>query len=271
MSRISQRPAVAAIEMFKQLTSGTTGTGNYDAGAATYVGQKFDTSDGRELTLIANSSVALTSGVLVQGTPITANHQNLAVAVTTVPATAGTFTVSATLGATVLNQNQYQGGFLVVNAGTGIGQTLRIASNPGAAASAAVTITLEDPIQVTLDATSKVCLITNPNVGIVINPTTPTATPIGVSFYPVAASTLPTFNGSTGVQTAAGTIQYALVVNKGATSCLSDVSIAAIGLAVSPSTTTAGCVTVAAATTARVGRALQAGVSAEARTVFIDL
>jgi hypothetical protein len=272
MSRITQQGAVAPLEIFKQLTSTSTGTGNFDGGAATYVGQKFTTSDGRELTLVANGATALTSGVLVQSSAIVANHQNLAVAVTSVPATAGTTSVSVTLGATVLNVGQYQGGFAIVNAGTGIGQTLRISNNPAAAASAAgVIITLEDPIQVTLDATSKICLIANPYTGTIINPTTATGTPTGVTLYPIAASTLPTYNGTTGALTSAGVIQYGLVVSKGLTSVLSDATVAAVGLGIAPSTTTAGAITVAAATLARIGRAFQTGVSAEARGVYIDL
>lgn len=272
MTRITQRSSVAPLAPFAQATSTSTGTGYLDPGFSTYSGQKFDTADGRELTIIQNGAVALVSGVLIQSSPIVANHQNLAVAVTTYPATAGLFQVSVTLGATLLKTNQYQGGFLVVNAGTGIGQTLRIASNLNAAASAAgVVINLTDPIQVTLDATSKVSLIANPYMNVVINPTTATATPVGVTLYPVAASVAPTTDATSGLQTAAGTQQYALVVTKGLTSCLSDASIAAVGLGIIPSTTTAGCITVATATGANIGRAFQTGVSAESRAVYIDL
>ena len=263
----------SAISLFQQGTSVSTGTGVVEPSLVSAIGQAFTLEDGREVRLVANGATALVSGVLVQGTPITANHQNLAVAVpASTPATAGTFAVSVTLGATKLNTNQYQDGYLVVNAGTGIGQTLKIASHSNAAASAAgVIITLEDAIMVTLDATSKVCLITNPYKDVVINPTTATATPVGVTMYPVAAAVAPTFDGTSGKLTAAGTQQYAFVTTKGVTSALSDVSIAGIGLGIAPSTTTAGCVTVQAATLANIGRALQAGVSAEARAVFVDL
>lgn len=270
MSRITQRPAVAPLAMFAQATSVATGTGYLDPSFSTYVGQKFDTSDGRELTLISNGAVALVSGVLVQGSPIVANHQNLAVAVTTVPATAGTFTASVTLGATKLTQNQYQGGFAIVNAGTGIGQTLRISANPGAAASAAgVVITFEDPIQVTLDATSKISLHANPFQDCVITPTTSTNRVVGATFYPVAAATAVT-SSTAGVITNAGVQQYALVVNKGITSVLSDATVAAAGLGIMPSTTTAGTVTVQAATGVNIGSAILLGVSAEARAVYLD-
>lgn len=270
MSRITQRSAVAPLSIFSQATSTTAGTGYVDPSFVTYTGQKFDTSDGRELTLISNGAVALVSGVLVQGSPIVANHQNLAVSVTTVPATAGTFAISVTLGATKLTNNQYQGGFAIVNAGTGIGQTLRISTNPGASSSGSgVVITLEDPIQVTLDATSKVSLHANPYQDCVINPTTSTNRVVGVTLYPVAAATAVT-SSSAGVITSAGIQQYALVVSKGITSCLSDSVVAAAGLGIAPSNTTAGCITVQAATLANIGSAILLGVSAESRAVYID-
>jgi len=159
-----------------------------------------------------------------------------------------------------------------VNAGTGIGQTLRIASHSNAIASAAgVIITFEDAIQVTLDATSKVSLVPNPYGNVVINPTTATSTPVGVTLYPVAAAVAPTTDGTTGKQTAAGTQQYAFVVTKGVASVLSDATVAGVGLGVMPSTSTAGCVTVAAATGANIGRAMILGVSAESRPVFLSL
>lgn len=270
MSRISQRSAVAPLAIFAQATSTTAGTGYVDPSFTTYVGQKFDTSDGRELTLISNGATALTSGVLAQGSPIVANHQNLAVAVTTVPATAGTFQVSVTLGATKLTNNQYQGGFAIVNAGTGIGQTLRISTNPGAASSAAgVVITLEDAIQVTLDATSKVSLHANPYQDCVINPTTSTNRAVGVTLGPIAAATA-IVSSTAGVITNPGVQQYGLVVSKGIVSCLSDASVAAAGLGISPSTTTAGAITVQAATLANIGSAILLGVSAESRAVYLD-
>lgn len=271
MSRITQRGATSPINLFQQFTSLVTGTGNVDQSFVTYTGQKFDLSDGREVTLVSNGAVALASGVLVQGSAIVANHQNLAVAVpTATPATAGTYKVSVTLGATKMTAGQYNGGFAIVNAGTGIGQTLRISTVPGAAASGAgVIITLEDAIVTTLDATSKLSLHANPYNDVVINPTTSTNRVVGVSLYPLAAATAVT-SDTNGAVTSVGIQQYGLVVSKGIVSCLSDASVAAAGLGIMPSTTTAGCITVGTATGARVGSAILLGVSAESRAVFID-
>lgn len=269
MSRITQRSAVAPLSMFQQATSTSAGTGTVDASFNTYVGQKFDTSDGRELTLISNGSVALTSGVLVQGSPIVANHQNLAVTVTTYTAAIGATQVYVTLGATKATQNQYQGGYLIVNAGTGIGQTLKISTNPGIASSGAGVIVLEDPLVVALDATSKVSLVANPYQDCVIHPTTSTGVDVGVTFYPIAAATAVS-SSSAGVITSAGVQQYGFVVSKGIVSCLSDVSVAAAGLGIAPSTTTAGAITVQAATLRNIGTVFTLGVSAESRPIYID-
>ena len=242
MSRITQRGATAPFGLFKNDT---------DASDVTYPGQKFDLSDGREVTLVSTGGSNIVSGVLVQGSAIVADNQNIAVAAN---AAAAATSVTVTLGATAVTANQYAGGFLVVNAGSGIGQTLKIQSHPAANGAASCVITLEDPVVTALtSASSKVCLIANPYTGVVINPTTATATPVGVTFYPLTAS------------------QYGYVISKGATSCLADANTAAVGLGIIPSTTTAGSIAVATATGANIGRALQASVSAEARTIFIDL
>lgn len=260
----------SAIALFKQATSTSAGTGNVDPSLITEVGQVFMTADGRELRLISNGAVALVSGVLVQGSPIVANHQNLAVSITTYTAAIGATQISVTVGATKVTQNQYAGGYAVVNAGTGIGQTLRIQTNPGIASSGAgLVITLEDPLLVALDATSKVSLHANPYQDCVISPTTSTGRVVGVTLYPIAAATALT-SSTAGVVTNAGVQQYAFIQSKGLVSVLSDSTVAAAGLGISPSTSTAGAVTVQAATLVNIGSTYTLGVSAESRAVFID-
>lgn len=262
----------SAISLWNQATSVSTGTGIVDTSLSTMVGQRFTTNDGRELVLVANGATALAGGVLVQSPAIVAGHQTLAMTVpSTAPATAGTYLVSVTNGATVINENYYAGGYLIVKDGTGIGQTLRIKSHPGAAASSACVITLEDAIVTTLDATSVVNLIANPYSGAIIAPTTATGNVIGVSLYPLAASTAPTWNATTGVKTAAGTQQYGFIQTKGIVSCLSDANVATVGLGLMRSTTTAGTVAVRTATGADVGIALQTTISAKAGAIQVDL
>jgi len=262
----------SAINLFKQATSAVTGTGTLDTSLSTELGQRFTSQDGREFVLVSNGAVALSSGVLVQAPAIVAGHQTLSMTVpSTAPATAGTFTVLVTNGATVIQENYYAGGYLIVKDGTGIGQTLRIKSHPGAAASATCLITLEDAIVTTLDATSIVNLIANPYSNVIIAPTTATANVVGVSFYPLSASTAPTWNATTGVKTADGVAQYGFIQTKGIVSCLSDANVATVGLGLMRSTTTAGTVAVRTATGADVGNALQTTISAKAGAIQIDL
>jgi hypothetical protein len=263
----------SAFALFKQATSTVTGTGAIQPDSTTYVGQRFVTNDGREVVLVQNSTTALTNGVLVQGPTVVANHQGMAVAVpATVPGTAGTFAVSVTTGATVLDVNQYAGGYLIIDSGTGIGQTLRVSSHPAAAASTAgVVIVLEDPIQITLDATSTACLIPNQYTNVVINPSTASGIPVGVTLYPLAATVAATYDGTSGKLVTAGNQQYGFIQTKGIVSCLSDATVAAVGLEVTASTGTNGAITLATTTGPTVGRAVQLGVSAKARAIFVDL
>lgn len=238
-----------------------------DTSLATLVGSTFVTSDGREFVLIQNAGVALTSGVLVQGpVSIGANHTNLATSTAAIGATQ----VTVTLGGTAVTANQYQGGFVVFNAGTGIGQTLRIASHPAqATTSGTVVLTLEDTVKVaTLSSDTKSTLVLPRfgsangvdvrTSGCVVCPTTLTGPIIGVTVSPIAASTatVPT---------------YGLIQTSGVVGCLNDATTA-IGLDLMHSTNTAGAVmTYVVATSSRVGTSTVAGVTTEVRPITIQL
>lgn len=235
MSRLTQRPAVAPLNIWTNLSTGnanqafsaipaagtqpSSGTGFYDPSFVTYVGQKFDTSDGREFVLIQNGAVALAAAKVVQSTPETTAFQKLAMTVPTAyPATAGSTQILVTNGSTVLNVNQYQQGYAIVASGTGIGQMFKIASHQPAANAATFVVNLEDPIQTTLDATSKISLLPNPYIGSVIqvaSGSTQTGSPIGITLYGIAASTAATYNATTGALTANGTAQYGLIQTHG--------------------------------------------------------
>ena len=263
MSYISS-PFGATFSLFKTTT---------DASTKTQCGQRFVTEDGREVVIVENAAVALPAGVLVQNSPIVPNHQGLGVVsfkpldpVTGIPAT-----LVVTLGATVSNENQYMGGYVVVVSGTGMGQTLKIEASTPTAASGDMTILLEDNPVVALDVTSEVDLIVEPYAGVVLNPTTPTASPAGVTLYAIPASVLNTYDAITGKLILTGTPVFGFVVTKGITACLSDVTVAAAGLGIMPSTTTAGSVTLATATGATIGSAYVLGVSAETHAVYINL
>lgn len=257
MSRLTQKGQGAPFALFTTISEAVSPAPF--SSSTTLAGERFDASDGREFVIVQNGTVALTAGKLIQSAPIVANHQNIAVAAyspasSTVPYT----TVTVTLGATAATVNQYAGGFVVVNDNAGEGQTLKIASHPAADASANLVLTLEDTAVTALTTASEVCLLPNPYVGVVINPTTATNTPIGVTVSAIAASVASTTN------------VFGFIQTKGPVSALADQAIG-VGLGISPGTSVAGSVVVTAATLANIGRALQAGVDTEYRAVYIDL
>ncbi len=266
MSRITQKSAVAPLDPWVNISTGkanqaysanpanqpisTAGTGFASPDFSTYVGQKFDTSDGRELALVSNGTVALGAGKLLQAAAEVTAHQKLAMTVPTAyPATAGLKQILVTNGGTVLNVNKFQGGYAIVASGTGIGQTFKIASHQPAAASATFVVTLEDPIQTTLDATSTISLLQNPYANVIITPHSPTNGPVGVTLYGIAASTAPTYDGTSGALTVNGVTQYGLIVTHGPTGCLIDTTTT-VGYPLGPSTNTDGALLVATLTTA---------------------
>lgn len=274
MSRITQKSAVAPIDLFKQATSVSTGTGVVEPSFSTYAGQKFDTSDGRELVLVQNGAVALVSGVLVQSEAQVTAHQKLAMTVpASYPATAGSTQILVTNGSTVLNANKFAGGYAIISAGTGIGQMLKIASHQPAANAATFVVTLEDPIQVTLSATSKVSLLQNPYKNVIITPvTTATGGPVGVTLYPLAASTAPTYNATTGIQETDGVQQWGFITCHGPAACLVDNTVTNVGYPLGVSKTTAGTVGVATLTTVpQIAVSAQTLTSAETGLIYLYL
>lgn len=259
MSRLTQKGQGAPFELFNS-------TAITDISISTMTGAKFDAADGREFVIVQNGGTAIPAGRLVQGpAQIGANHTNLVTSTAAIGATQ----VTVTLGGTLATANQYAGGYLVFNAGTGAGQTLKIQGHPAGTASGTVVLTLEDPIQVaTLAADTKSTLVLNPygsqngtdytTSGAVICPTTLTGAVIGVTLdaLPATTATIPS---------------YGLIQTKGIVACLNDATTA-IGLDLMPSSNTAGAVmTYVVATKTRVGTSTVAGVTTESRPITIQL
>lgn len=253
---------------------GYTGTGLNGIPDYSYdnlCGVRFYTNDGRQVVMVRNAGTAIGSGLFVQAPAEITAFNDLAMTVPTAyPATAGTYQILVTNGGTVLNENQFASGYLLTSLDTGKGQTLQIASHQPAAASATFVVTLQDPIQVTLDATSNVTLVPNPNINVVVSATGLTGTVVGSTFYAVSASTAKTFNVTSGAMTANGVPVYAFVGCHGVWGVVGDgTSAPAVGLPASASTTTAGNVTVFTAAKQYVGN--MAGTSTSAHCVPVDL
>ena len=273
MSNISDFKS-SPFNYMNQGTSTTAGTGVVDAGIAREVGTRFNLDDGRQVSLISNGAVALVSGVLVQSEAEVVAFHKLAMTVPTAyPASIGKNQILVTNSSTVLNVNQFQGGYASVTAGTGIGQSFRIASHAAAANGATFVVTIEETISVALDATSKITLMQNPYKNVIITPTTTaTGAPVGVTLYPVAAAVASTYNATTGKLTTAGVEQYAFVGVRGMFNVLTDNSVTNVGYPVGCSKVTAGTVGVATLTTTpMIGIAAQTLTSAECGMVNIIL
>jgi hypothetical protein len=313
MSKITQRPAVGILNPFGTASTAsnyigtstpisgaqaysanpangaqpTPGTGFYDPNFCTYVGEKFDTADGRELVLVANGVGALAAGTLVQqAAPIAAfSVTALAITVpTATPATAGSFQILVTNGTTVLNVNQYAQGYIIVSAGTGIGQMFKISSHQPAISGATFLVTLEDAIQVTLDATSKVNLHYNqygglggsgttgsPTGGVIINPTTQTSAPVGMTLTAIAASVATTYT-SAGLVNVAGTVQYGLIACHGFAAGTNDAAgTLTAGAAVMPSTSVAGAVRASTGDVAVIGNAVTAATASTSFPIMLNM
>ncbi len=269
MSRLTQRGAVAPISLFQTST---------DISLDTMVGTKFDAADGREFVLVQNAGTALGSGVVVQGPAAIANTVGLSpattgttgyVASTPIAAAIGGFAIQIATGATAVLANQFQGGYLNVVEGTGLGQTLKIASNTAASTTSACIITLEDAFTVATGTTSRFTLTLNPygsrfgtdysTNGVIISPaTTLTGAVVGVSLYPIAAST-------------ATVAQFGLIQTKGLVAVLGS-STVALGIDVCvPSGTAGAVVTYAVATGPRIGTAVVATASAKYNMIDLKL
>lgn len=252
------------------------GATTYDTSYDSLCGVRFNTNDGRQVIMVRNGGTeiavaAIGSGLLVQAPAEITTWNNLAMTVPTAyPATAGTYQVLVTNAGTKLNVNEYQNGYALVSAGTGIGQTLQIASHQAAAASATFVLTLQDPIQVTLDATSTITLVRNPYIGVVVSATGLTGTVVGASFYAIAAGTASTYDATSGALTTQGQPVYAFVGCHGVWGVRMDGTNApAVGLPASASTTTAGDATVFTAAKQYIGN--MAGTATSAKIAPVDL
>lgn len=253
------------------------GVTTYDTSYDSLCGVRFNTTDGRQVVLVRNGSTeiaaaSIASGLLVQAPAEITTWNNLAVPTptTAIPATAGTYQVIVTNAGTKLNINEYANGYALVSAGTGIGQTLQIAGHTAAAASGTFTLTLQDPIQVTLDATSTITLVRNPYIGVVVSATGLTGTVVGASFYAIPAGTASVYDGTSGALTTQGQPVYAFVGCHGIWGVRADATgTPAVGLPASASTTTAGDVTVFTAAKQYIGN--MAGTSTSAKIAPVDL
>lgn len=253
MSQITARGATGPLA----LQAGGSFQSSTDTSLATLVGTRWDLSDGREIILVGTSSTTTTtSGQLYQDAAIQSNYVNIGITSFTAYSANGNVPAQVGVGtnATTIAANLYQGGFLVVNAGTGKGQTLRIASHGAISSTTAGTFTLEDaPNTALATADTKIDLIPPHGANVIQMPTTATGAVVGLCLYPIAVSS------------------YGFLLSKGIGASLSDASVASVGQPITYSVGTAGSTTLAGGTQAVLGYANQTAVSGESRSVFLNV
>lgn len=257
-------------------TSAATSPVNSDLSLGTLCGARFAASDGREFVLVQNAGTALAAGVVVQSPAAVANTGGLSPATSSttgysasypIAAAIGGYQIQIATGATAVLANQFSGGYLNVVEGTGLGQTMKIASNPAASTTSALLINLEDPFTTATSTDSRFTLTLNPygaqfgtdyrTNGVIISPaTTLTGLPVGVTAYPIPAST-------------ATVASYGFIQTKGPVAVLGS-STVALGLDVCVPSGTAGAhTTYVVATGPRIGTTMVASASAKYNLVNV--
>lgn len=150
------------------------------------IGLIAETADGRVFRYAKAGGSNLAAGKVNVAPAKVANHTNVAVAA---DAPVGSRTVKVTVGATAVTNGQYNGGFLVVVDGAGVGQVLKISGTPAVASSGTGEFTLEQPLRTALTAaSSKVSLQPSVFGGSIVSPAAVAFVPNGVANVAVGAN-----------------------------------------------------------------------------------
>ena len=121
------------------------------------------TDDGRTFMYCKAGASALAAGKITIAEALNATWVDEAITTGTVQAIgAQTFTLTITTAGAAISENQFQGGYLQINDKTACGTQYLIDSNTAVAASGtSITLTLDEPIRVALDATSEFTLVSS--------------------------------------------------------------------------------------------------------------
>ncbi len=232
------------------------GSGGYSPDSQNHgrfpLGTKMITQDGRCFRFAFKSAADSAAGDLQQSMANVANHVVQAIQTAVV---AGDRAIALTLGAGAILLNEYEGGYLVMGATSGLGYTFLIGPHPSNAGGTTFSVPLAPghAAQVAATTSGTASLIHNPWYKTVVFPTTPLQLACGVSPRIITASKygwLQT-HGSCGVNTSG-------------TTTLDGVAV--------PSTATAGAIMPsAAATSPQVGIVQQVGAAGAMSVVHLTI
>jgi len=149
------------------------------------LGERAETADGRVFRYAKAGGSALVAGNMLPAPAQITNHQQL----TPSAAALGATTISVTLGATAATENQYAGGYAIIDTTPGNGYAYLISSHAAVLSAGVMTLTLAEPLKVALTTSSRVSLQANPYNGVIQSPvTTLTGAVVGCAVVPAAAS-----------------------------------------------------------------------------------
>jgi len=141
---------------------------------------------GNRYRYVKAGSSALVTGNLLQEPAEDTQFRSMVVSSA---AAIGSKSISCTLGNTATTANMFDGGELVVESGTGIGQHFRIVSHSVTDAAGTATFIVDRPIKIALVASdSNISVRKNSYNGVIAFPTTPTGSAVGIALYAMSAS-----------------------------------------------------------------------------------
>ena len=216
---------------------------NHELGAVAY------DQIGRKYRYVKAGAVALVKGNLLQSPARDTQFTDMTAAAAAVDATR----ITVTLGSTAIAANEFNDGVLVVSVTPGIGQTFSIRGHQVSAASVTCWFDINERVLTALTTSSRITASRGPYNGVIVSPTTRTGTTVGVAItaIPIAG--------------------FGFIGVEGMFGVLSDSSVSALGEDVSPSTTTAGCVTKQVTLLENIGSTPILGVSAQVEPVILKL
>lgn len=217
------------------------------------IGQKVLANNGKEFMYVKAGGSALVVGNLLQNSAQDTQFENMAVLAAAIQTGGVPQTVTVTNGTTTIAANDFDGGSVTVYTTPDLGSEYTIVSHTTGTSGAAITLTLDRPLNAAWTTSTKVSMKRHKAAGVIQMPTTQTGVPVGVAVFAIPAAS------------------FGWIQTKGMCSVLSDNSTFAVGSAVGTSLATAGCVgvNVAGTTHTTVGNALMA--NASGHCISVDL
>lgn len=191
------------------------------------LGTKGISSDGRIFRYAKNSSTEIATARLCIMPDVTDDHENI---VFQTAGVIGDNQAKITVATTSIVANEYVGGYMVINDGTGQGYCHLITGH--GAGDGTITFDIKPTLQIATETTTTVQLIRNPFYGVLISDGTHDDTPVGVTPRVITAS------------------YYFWLQTGGVCSCLMDATVSpVVGQPVTIGDVTSGAVEVISAVT----------------------